>query len=114
MDVRNINDLRSANFFYLSLHAHLHMWSRRLRYESSQNSLGEMHICRSFSLPLSPPRHLHLSPRGFTISGGAKHSSDVSPGTTSGHFKQYHLDHVLFSFLDGVKHWGTYSQRKCK
>lgn len=62
----------------------------------------------------SAPSDLHLSPRGFTISVGAKHSSDESPAMASGHFKQHHLDNVLFSFLDGVEHWGTYSQKKGK
>lgn len=84
-------------YFYLSLHAPLHMWSRRLRYKSSQNSLREMHICRSFSLPLSASKAFtSICKRTHNLR--AKHSSDVSSGMTSGHFKQYHLDHVLFSF----------------
>lgn len=68
----------------------------------------------AFLYPSQPPRHLYLSPRGFTISAGTKHSSDISPGMTSCHFKQYHSDNVLFSFLNWVKHWGSYSQNKGK
>lgn len=102
-------------YFSQTLHAHLPMWSEASG-SKVLKALQERRIFfwDTFLYPSQPPRHLYLAPRAFTIPAGTKHSSDVSPGMTSCHFKQYHLDNVLFSFLNWVKHWGTCSQKKAK